>query len=126
MWQRLQMTTLPLAKGNFLIIGGLLLINFIFNIVGNAGFKLSAQAPSWKGLLAWQVVGNLAGLITVLALTGMLKYLPLHVAQPMTQGLAIIGVQIVAAKLFFRESISPAQWIGMLLIIAGIIVIQRK
>ncbi len=125
MLQRLRMTTPPLARSNIPIIGGLLLINFIFNIVGNAGFKLSAQAPNWKGLLGWQVVGNIAGLITVLALTGILKYLPLHVAQPMTQGLAIIGVQIIAARLFFHESITLVHWIGIFLIIGGIILIQK-
>jgi hypothetical protein len=37
----------------------------------------------------------------------LLKYLPLLVAQPMVQGLAILGVQIFAARLFFHESISP-------------------
>ena len=100
-------------------------MNLIFNFFGNASFKLSALAPNWKGLVGWQVVGNLAGFITVLTLTGMLKYLPLHVAQPMVQGLAIIGVQIVATRLFFHESISPTQWIGMIVIIGGIILIQK-
>jgi multidrug transporter EmrE-like cation transporter len=58
-------------------------------------------------------------------LTWLLKFLPLHVAQPMVQGLAIIGVQIVAAKFFFREAISPTQWLGMAVIVAGILLIQK-
>ncbi len=66
-----------------------------------------------------------AGFVTVLTLTGLLKYLPLHVAQPMVQGLAIIGVQLVAARLFFHETISPTQWIGMLLIVGGMVLIQK-
>jgi multidrug transporter EmrE-like cation transporter len=76
-------------------------------------------------------VGRLAGgwqpgrVITVLTLTGLLKYLPLHVAQPMVQGLAILGVQIVAAKLFFHETISPTQWIGMVAIVGGMVLIQK-
>jgi multidrug transporter EmrE-like cation transporter len=97
----------------------------VFNVLGNASFKLSALSANWKGLVGWQVVCNLAGFVTVLTLTGLLKYLPLHVAQPMAQGLAILGVQIVAAKLFFHEAISPTQWIGMLLIIGGIVLIQK-
>lgn len=125
MLQRLRLSTLPLSKGNLPIIGGLLLLNLIFNILGNSSFKLSALASNWKGFVVWQVVGNLAGLVTVLTLTGLLKYLPLHVAQPMAQGLAIIGVQIVAARLFFHEAISPTHWIGMLLIVGGIILIQK-
>jgi len=125
MFQRLRLSTTPLSQGNALIIAGLLVLNLIFNILGNASFKLSALAANWKGLVGWQVAGNLAGFITVLTLTGLLKYLPLHVAQPMVQGLAIIGVQIVAARLFFHESISPAQWIGMIVIIVGIVLIQK-
>ena len=103
----------------------MLLLNLVFNILGNASFKLSALAANWKGLVGWQVVGNLAGFVTVLTLTGLLKYLPLHVAQPMVQGLAILGVQIVAARLFFHETISPTQWIGMAVIIAGMVLIQK-
>ena len=125
MFQRLRQTTTPPAQGNIPIIAGLLLLNLVFNILGNASFKLSALAANWKGLIGWQVVGNLAGFVTVLTLTGLLKYLPLHVAQPMVQGLAILGVQILAARLFFRETISPTQWIGMAVIIAGIVLIQK-
>jgi multidrug transporter EmrE-like cation transporter len=125
MFQRLRLSTTPLTQGNTLIIGGLLFLNMVFNILGNACFKLSALAANWKGLVGWQVAGNLAGFVTVLTLTGLLKYLPLHVAQPMVQGLAIIGVQLFASKLFFHEAISPTQWIGMLLIVAGIVFIQK-
>ena len=125
MFQRLRLSTVPLPQGNALIIGGLFFLNMVFNILGNASFKLSAQAANWKGLVGWQVVGNLAGFVTVLTLTGLLRYLPLHVAQPMVQGLAILGVQIVAARLFFHETISPTQWIGMLLIVGGIVLIQK-
>ena len=125
MLQRLRISKAPLPQGNILVIGGLLCLNLVFNILGNASFKLSALAANWKGLVGWQVVGNLAGLVTVLTLTGLLKFLPLHVAQPMVQGLAIIGVQIVASSLFFHEAISPTQWIGMLLIVGGIVLIQK-
>jgi multidrug transporter EmrE-like cation transporter len=124
MLQRLRVPVLPALKDNLPIISGLLLLNLIFNIFGNASFKLSAQAGNLKGLIAWQVAGNLAGLVTVLTLTGLLKYLPLHVAQPMVQGLAIIGVQIIAAWLFFHEAITLPHWIGMFMIVGGIILLQ--
>jgi multidrug transporter EmrE-like cation transporter len=125
MLPRLRQSTIPLTQGHTPIIVGLLFLNLVFNILGNASFKLSALAANWKGLVGWQVVGNLAGFITVLTLTGLLRYLPLHVAQPMVQGLAILGVQIVAARIFFHEAISPTQWIGMVVIIAGILLIQK-
>jgi multidrug transporter EmrE-like cation transporter len=125
MFQRIRVSAAALPPGNALVIGGLILLNLLFNILGNSCFKLSALAGNWKGLVGWQVVGNLAGLVTVLSLTGLLRYLPLHVAQPMVQGFSIIGVQIVAARLFFHESISPTQWLGLALILAGIVFIQK-
>jgi multidrug transporter EmrE-like cation transporter len=101
-------------------------VNLVFNIVANASFKLSVSRSNWRSFLAWQVVGNLAGLVTVLALTGLLRYVPLRVAYPVTTGLAVIGVQVVAARLFFREPISSSQWLGTLLIAAGILLISGR
>lgn len=98
------------------LIGG----NLFFSVVANAGFKVSADSRTWRGFLLWQVVGNMAGLITVLTLTGLLRHLSLHVAFPLTTGLSVIGVQVVAAWWLFHETITPAQWVGTLLIVIGI------
>jgi len=100
--------------------------NLLFNIVANASFKLSAASPTLRGLLTWQLIGNLAGFITVLTLTGLLRFFPLHVAYPVTTGLAVIGVQVVAASLLFHETISSEQWLGTLLVAAGIVLIGRR
>ena len=104
------------------LVGG----NLLFNIVANASFKLSAASPGWRGFLTWQVIGNLAGLITVLALTGLLRFIPLHAVFPITTGLAVIGVQVVAAQLLFHEPISAAQWLGTLLVVCGIVLIGGR
>ena len=104
------------------LIGG----NLLFNIVANTSFKLSAASPAWRGFLAWQLIGNVAGFITVLTLTGLLRYVPLHVAYPITAGLAMIGVQVVAAGLIFREPISSAQWLGTFMVVAGIALISGR
>jgi len=101
-------------------------VNLFFNVVSGASFKLSAASPTWRGFLIWQVVGNLAGLITVLALTGLLRYIPLHVAYPITTGLAVLGVQVAAAGLLFHESITSAQWLGTLLVAGGIMLISGR
>lgn len=113
------------AVNQSLLVGCLLLLNLAFNVLANASFKFSTLAASWKGFLAWQIAGNLAGFITVLTLTGLLKYLPLSLAYPLTMGLAILGVQIVAARWIFHETILPTQWLGVLLIVAGLWLIQR-
>jgi multidrug transporter EmrE-like cation transporter len=100
--------------------------NLLFNIIANASFNLSASSSDWRGFLAWQVVGNLAGLITVLTLTGLLRLMPLHIVFPVTTGLAVIGVQVVSGRLLFGEAITNAQWLGTMLIIAGIVLIGMR
>ncbi len=100
--------------------------NLFFNIVANASFKISADSRTWREFLLWQVVGNLAGLVTVLTLTSLLRYLPLRVAFPLTTGLTVIGVQVVAARWLFHEPITPAQWMGTLFIVAGILLIGGR
>jgi multidrug transporter EmrE-like cation transporter len=104
---------------------GLILVNLAFNILSNASFRISALSPTWRGILSWQVVGNLAGLVTVITLTVLLRYLPLSVAFPLTTGLTVLGVQMIAASWIFHEPISSRQWLGTLAVVAGIFLIQR-
>lgn len=103
----------------------LILVNLAFNILANASFRVSAMSETWRGLLTWQVVGNLAGLITVITLTWLLRYMPLSVAFPLTTGLTVLGVQMVAASWIFHEPISQRQWLGTLAVVLGIWLIQR-
>lgn len=100
--------------------------NMLFNVVANASFKISASSSNWRGFLFWQVVGNLAGFVTVLTLTALLRHVPLHVAFPVTTGVAVLGVQIIAAKLLFHEPITATQWLGTTLVVAGIALIGGK
>jgi len=123
---RLQSFVQQLPRDNTVLEITLLVGNLFFNITANASFKASAVSPTWRSFLAWQVLGNLAGLITVLTLTGLLHYLPLHVVFPVTTGMAVIGVQVVAAGFLFGETITPAQWFGTLLVVAGIAIIGRQ
>jgi len=110
---------------NILVLG-LIFVNFLFNIVANASFKLSTLSGNLRGFVTWQVIGNLAGFITVITLTVLLRYLPLHVAFPVTTGLAVIGVQIVSGRLFFGESITLSEWLGTFLVIIGIVLLTRS
>jgi multidrug transporter EmrE-like cation transporter len=103
----------------------LIVLNVLFSIFANAAFRLSAQGATWGDVLTWQVLGNLAGFVTVLALTGLLRYMPLAVAFPVTTGLSIVAVQVVAARWLFNEPIDTTQWAGALLIVAGIFLVQR-
>jgi len=107
-------------------VATLLLSNLIFNVVSNGSFKVSAQSDNLRGFLFWQVIGNLAGFITVITLTGLLRFIPLHVAFPVTTGLAVIGVQLIAGKFFFGEAISTERWLGTILVVLGIALISKR
>jgi len=107
------------------IITALIALNVVFNIVANVAFRVSARSASWSDVLTWQVLGNLAGLITVIALTGMLRYVPLSIAVPVTTGMSMLGVQLVAAKWLFHEPINAVQWTGAVLIGVGVFLVRR-
>jgi multidrug transporter EmrE-like cation transporter len=116
---------LPILQNPSVIVIGMIVLNLVFNVISNASFKLSALAPTWRGILLWQVVGNFTGLVTVIALTILLRHMPLSIAFPVTTGLAVLGVQIFASKWYFHEPTSSVQWMGALLIVAGIFLVQR-
>ena len=109
-----------------LAIVALVLAYTSLTVLASVGFKNSAASSEWRGFLAGQVVGNLAGFASVLALTGLLRLVPIHVAYPLTQGLAVIGVQVVSAWLLFNEAIQPLQWVGTALVVTGIVLIGSR
>ncbi len=112
------------TRTNLLILA-LVISNLIFTIIANASFKVSAQSTNWRTFIFWQVIGNLAGFVTVIMLTWLLRYQPLSVAFPLTTGLGVIGVQIIASRWIFGEVISMERWIGAALIIVGITFLSR-
>jgi multidrug transporter EmrE-like cation transporter len=102
-----------------------LTVNLVFNILATAGFKLSAFSPKALGFLTWQVVGNLAGVLTIVTLTWLLCCLPLSVALPLTTGLAVPGVELAAGSVLLDETITTAQGIGTAAIVLGILLVGR-
>ncbi len=107
------------------MLAALIALNVVFSVVANAAFRVSARSETWRGVVTWQVAGNLAGFVTVVTLTGLLRYVPLGIAFPVTTGLSILGVQIVAAQWIFNEPVNAMQWTGALLIVFGIFLVQR-
>ncbi len=123
-WQELIQTRT--LGHNWALIGLLTTVNLLFNIACNTGLKLSADSETWRTFLLWQVVGNLSGFVALLCLTALLRFLPLGVVFPVTTGLMIVGVEVVAAHWLFSEPISPSQWIGTLLVVLGILFIGAR
>ena len=100
----------------------LLLADVCANTGAHVCLKLSAARRGVKIFLLWQVVGNLAGFIGVLAYTALMRGgISLHVAYPLTEGLTAVGVQLVGGLIVFRERISPVMWAGTGLILSGIV-----
>lgn len=114
-----------LLTRNRALILALVLTHLVFNIVANSSFKVSAQSENWRSFLTWQVIGNIAGFVTVIMLTWLLRYQPLSVAFPLTTGLGVIGVQIIAGHWLFGEAISLEHWLGAVLVILGIFFLSR-
>jgi undecaprenyl phosphate-alpha-L-ara4N flippase subunit ArnE len=124
--QRIEVQLAAKPSAGLVVMAALVAVNVIFNIVASSGFKMSAESTNWRSFLGWQVVGNFSGLVTVIALTLLLRLTSLHVAYPVTTGLSVVGVQVVAAALLFREAISPIQWLGTLLVVGGIVLITSR
>jgi multidrug transporter EmrE-like cation transporter len=95
------------------------------NTAGHACFKFSSAVNRSRNFILWQIAGNLAAFIGVLAYTGLMCKMSLLMAFPLTQGLTAIGVQVVASQMLFRERISLLAWAGTILIAVGIIIMNR-
>lgn len=101
----------------------LAILNLAMVVTAQVSFKFSALSNRWKDFIAWQVAGNLAGFAGVLSLTFLLRRLPLNMAYALSAGLGFVLVEVVGARLIFREAISTVQWLGVFLVTAGIVLI---
>jgi multidrug transporter EmrE-like cation transporter len=91
------------------------------NTAAHVCLKLSAARRGAKAFILWQVLGNGAGFIGVLAYTAFLRGMSLHAAYPLTEGLSAVGVQLAGGMLIFRERITARAWAGTCLILSGIV-----
>jgi multidrug transporter EmrE-like cation transporter len=107
-----------------LSIVGLTVSNLVFTVVSNISFKLSADSAAWQSFLWWQVVGNIAGFLSVIAFTVLLRLISLHVAWAVTAGFGFALVEVFGARFFFHEAITTWQWFGVALITSGIFIVS--
>ena len=105
-------------------IAGLIAINLSAIVLSYIGFEWSANSSNWRGFFTGQVVGNLAGFVGVLALTFLLRFIPLHFATAISMGVGFVLVQVIAAHLVFHETVSTGHWLGVALIAGGILLIS--
>jgi multidrug transporter EmrE-like cation transporter len=99
----------------------LLLADMTANTGAHVCLKFSARRKGVKLFVLYQVVGNLAGFLGVLAYTALLRTMSLHVAYPLTEGITAIGVLLVGGMFVLKEDIRPLAWVGTGLILCGIV-----
>jgi multidrug transporter EmrE-like cation transporter len=107
-----------------LSILGLTVLNLIFQVISNIGFKLSADSTGWQSFLWWQVVANVTGFLSVIAFTFLLRIISLHLAFALTAGFGFALVQVLGARFIFHEAITSWQWFGVALITVGIFIVS--
>jgi len=110
---------------DLLIIILAVIIYIFFMVLSHIGFKNSVTHQGFRNFIYWQIVGNLAGFLSVLVYTYLLTKLPLYLAFALTMGLGQIFVEVFAARIFFKEKITSMQWIGILFIVLGTIMLIK-
>ena len=95
-------------------------------VVGNIFMKLGASVPLVDrplfGIVAWQScagVAVFAGAVIIYSI--LLQWMPLNVAQSFS-AFQFVAV-IIASAWFLGEPISGARWLGIVLIVAGILAV---
>jgi multidrug transporter EmrE-like cation transporter len=99
----------------------LLLADMSANTGAHISLKKSAARKGLRRFVLWQVIGNLAGFLGVLAYTALMRGMSLHVAYPLTEGLTAIGVLFIGGMLVLKERVAPIAWLGTGLILSGIV-----
>jgi len=89
----------------------------------NILLKLSVGARETTLFIGLLAAGNLAGFAGVLAYTGLLRAMPLHIAFPLSRGLVVLGVQLVAALIVFHETFRLTEAAAAVMVTAGIILV---
>jgi multidrug transporter EmrE-like cation transporter len=100
-----------------------LLCYLVFVTAANIFLKMSADAGSAWLFIEMQVAGNLSGFVGILAYTGLLRKLPLHVAFPLSRGMAVLGVQVIASLVVFHEVFRLREAVGMVLVAIGVVLV---
>ena len=95
----------------------------VFVTTANVLLKFSAGASGVWPFLIFQVAGNLSGFVGILVYTGLMRTLPLHIAFPLTRGFAVLGVQLAASLLVFREVFRPTEAAGAVVVTVGIVLV---
>lgn len=99
-------------------------LSIIFNILTNVGFKYAAMVES-DAKKKWTLFSGalVFGLLNSVCFTEALKDLPLNIASAVFFALTIVGLTMIA-YFIFDEGMSALHLGGILVIIAGVIMVN--
>jgi len=99
-------------------------ISIIFNVFTNAGFKYAAMAEA-NPKKKWTIfsVSLIFGFLNSICFTEALKSVSLNIASAVFFALTIVILALVSYYVF-NESISPLHLAGVLVIVAGVIMVS--
>lgn len=106
-----------------LVSVGLGILNLAMNIGATVGFAISGRSSSGRDFLIWQIIGSVFGLGTQLTFAGLVRYSSVQTASAVGIGLAFVAAEVVGAYKIFREPFSRAQWLGVCLVLAGLLLL---
>jgi len=109
-----------------LLLVGLVLLYVFFFDLSHYAFKMSVSRAGVKNLLYYQFVGNFAGFLAVICYTIMLKFLPLYLAFAIATGLGQLFLYTLVSRVVLKEVFGIYQVIGIVLILAGILLVSRS
>lgn len=103
------------------LAGGQVMLKLAMQAMGTLSFTwafVRTQLVNW-----WWLGCGVAFLCAGLLWMYILKHYPFSVAYPLASLTYVFGM--LAAVVVFHEHVSPAQWIGVLLIMAGCVLIAK-
>jgi small multidrug resistance pump len=112
------------------IAWGLVILAAINNSIGSLLLKKSRLVASDSSLIGllfspWFIVGLLFYATNVVIFAKALDKLPVSIAYPVLAGVGF-GLIAIAGSIFFSERLGFNQWLGMGLILAGVIVVSSS
>jgi len=102
---------------------GIAVVALVALAASQIGFKYASGAQNFKTTILWFLAAGVAGTISMVLYTILLRFVPLSVGYAVLFGLGFVLIQVVAAKLILKESISLVQWLGGAVMVAGILMI---
>jgi uncharacterized membrane protein len=106
-----------------LLVGGVVVLNQIFNVGATLSFAHSGHADRLRVFVLWQIIGGMFGLGVQLSFAGLVRYSSLRFANVTGIGLSFVSAQVFAAYMIYREPFAWPQWLGTGLVFVGVILI---